>query len=64
MYVPPALIGTYVLMVEDVTDPPFLGEVLPTLYTLVTVKRKKREPSTIVKDKGPKYVTAINFLWM
>lgn len=45
-------------MVEDVTNPAFLGESLPTLYTLVTVKKKKREPTIIAKDKAPKYVVS------
>ena len=46
--------GTYVLMIEDVTDPPFLGETLPTLFTLIEVKKKKREITKAPKEKGPK----------
>ena len=53
--------GSYVIMVSDVTDPPFLGETLPTIYTTVTVKKKKREP-TFVKEKGPKYVYSCIFI--
>ncbi|XP_067928504.1 MORN repeat-containing protein 1-like isoform X2 [Watersipora subatra] len=48
--------GTYVLIITDVTNPPFLGESLPPLYTTITIKKKKREP-TIVKERGPKWDT-------
>ena len=46
--------GSYVLMIEDVTDPPFLGETIPTLFTLIDVKKKKREITKAPKEKGPK----------
>lgn len=41
-------------MIEDVTDPPFLDESLPTVFTLITVKKKKRETATPAKEKAPK----------
>ncbi len=43
--------GTYVLMVTEVTDPPFLGEKLPPLYVQVNVVARQKTPRHVSVEK-------------
>ena len=36
------LLGEYVLMVTDVTTPPFMGKVLEPAYILLKLKKRKK----------------------
>ena len=50
--------GEYVIMVQDVTSPPFMGYNLEPAFLLVKVsapKKVKKKPEK--KDKGPRYET-------
>ena len=44
--------GEYVLMVTDVTSPPFMGQTLDPAYLLLKMKRPKREKKP--KENKPK----------
>ena len=50
--------GEYVIIVEDVTNPPFLGTSLEPAFLLVKVvlPKKTKRKSTSTSIKGPKYV--------
>ena len=46
------ILGEYVLMVTDVTTPPFMGKTLEPAYLLMKMKKPKREKKA--KEVKPK----------
>ena len=53
------IVGEYVIIVEDVTNPPFLGTTLEPAFLLVKVvlPKKSKRRTTGSNVKGPKYVS-------
>ena len=48
------LSGEYVIMVNDVTNPPFLGKRLPTAFMLVKIAQPKKYKKSKTPTKGSK----------
>ena len=46
----------YVIMAQDVTDPPFLGQRLEPGFLEVKLALPKKAKKVVKKEKGPKYV--------
>ena len=58
------LVGEYVIMVEDVTNPPFMGFSLEPAFAQVKVflpKKPKKEPKP-KKEKEPRFV--LKYFWL
>lgn len=49
----PSLAGEYVIMVRDVTTPPFLGCVLPTAFKHLRVSAEGAWPRPHIPGEGP-----------
>lgn len=50
----PSFAGEYVVMIRDVTDPPFLGHTLPTAFKHLRVLGKGTDKQPRVPGEGPK----------
>lgn len=49
-----SLAGEYVIMVRDVTSPPFMGRRLPTAFKHLRVSAKRAGQQPPVPGEGPK----------
>lgn len=55
-------LGTYVIMVQDVTEPPFLGQRLEPGFLEVKLALPKKSKKVVKKEKGPRYENCFKFV--